>query len=121
MAHKLIIAPAALIVFGALLAFYASSPLRRTDAGVQRWLEKSTPVGSSLSDVEAVATRRGWYFHRGEAGGHDGPWQFTGTYIRGELGEYQGLPFRTSVTAFWEFDVSNRLMGIRIWKTRDAL
>jgi hypothetical protein len=121
MARKIIIASAALVVIGAVFAFYASSPLRRTDAGVQRWLERATPIGSSLSDVEAIVTRRGWFSHRGAAGGHDGPWQFAGTYVRGELGEYQGLPFRTSVTAFWEFDASNRLTGIRIWRTRDAL
>jgi hypothetical protein len=121
MARKFIIASAALVVIAAVLAFYTSSPLRRTEAGVRRWVQKSTPLGSSLSDVEAIATQRGWFSYRGGAGGLSEPWRFAGTYVRGELGEYQGLPFRTSVTVFWEFDASNRLADIRIWKTRDGL
>ena len=115
MARKLIIAFVVCVV--ALFAFLASNPLRRSESGVRRWLEKTTPLGSSLSDVQATATRRGWHGARNE--GSDG--KTTGTFIRGELGDYQGLPFRTSVTVFWEFDASNRLANIRVWKTTDGL
>lgn len=120
MARKIIIALVVLIVFGGVLTFYASNPLRRTDAGVERWLEKMTPIGSSLSDVHAVVAQRGWFSDQ-RPGGHAGYWRFPSTYVRVDLGEYQGLPFRTSVTAFWEFDASNRLTNIRIWRTRDGL
>jgi hypothetical protein len=115
MARKLIIASFACIA--ALGAFLASNPLRRPEPNVKRWLEKITPLGSTLSDVQATAERRGWYLRNRQ--GSDG--STTGTYIRGELGDYQGLPFRTSVTVFWEFDPSNRLANIRIWKTTDGI
>jgi hypothetical protein len=121
MTRRFIIALTALAMIGTVLGLYASNPLRRTDGGVERWLQSTTPLGSSLSDVESIVTSRGWFRYHGSSGSHDGPWQFAETYVRGYLGEYQGLPFRTSVTAFWEFDASNRLTQIRIWKTRDGL
>jgi hypothetical protein len=89
------------------------------DIWLQHWIEKSTSLGSGYADVEATVIQRGWFRYRGQ-NASDGDWRFPNTYIRGELGEYQGLPFRTSVTAFWEFDESNRLTNIRIWRTRDA-
>jgi hypothetical protein len=70
-----------------------------------------------LSEVQATTTQRGWYFAQNQGG--DG--KTTGTFIRGKLGDYQGLPLRTSVTVFWEFDASNRLTNIRVWKTRNGL
>ena len=121
MTRKLLIAVLSLGAFAMVLTFVTLNPLRRSDAGVQRWVEKATPLGSSLSDVEAIARQRGWFWNRRESGGREGPWRFAGPYIRGSLGEYQGLPFRTSITVFWEFDASNRLTNIRIWRTRDAL
>jgi hypothetical protein len=108
----------AVIVCGvALLAFLASNPLRRSESSIRRWVQKTTPFGSNLSEVQAKITERGWYFAQNQGG--DG--KTSGTFIRGELGDYQGLPFRTSVTVFWEFDASNRLADIRVWKTRDGL
>lgn len=115
MARKLVIT--FIVCAVAFVAFLASHPLRRSEVSIRRWLEKTTPLGSSLSDVQATAARRGWYDARAQ--GSDG--NTTGTYVRGELGDYQGLPFRTYVTVFWEFDASNRLSDIRIVKTKDGL
>jgi hypothetical protein len=103
-----------------LCAVWYSSPLRRPNAGVRAWVLKKTPLGSAVSDVELAVTKHGWFVYRRE-GGYDGHWSFGGTFIRGELGDYQGLPLRTSVTAFWEFDASNQLTNVLIWKTMDGL
>jgi hypothetical protein len=73
-------------------------------------------LGSTLTDVQTIATQRGWY--DATAQGSEG--QTTGTYIRGELGDY-GFLFRKSVTVFWEFDKSDRLDNIRIWRKPDAM
>ncbi len=118
MARKIIIG-LIFVVALAVIALPVLNPLRRSDAGVEKWVAKQTPLGCSKVEVEAVARKRGWSFHSGP-GGYDGPWNLPGPYIRGELGEYQGLPFVTSVTAFWEFDTKDRLTNIRIWRTRDA-
>ncbi len=115
MARKILIAIVSCLV--AVAVFAACSPLRRSEASVRHWLEKTTPLGSSLSDVQAIARKRGWYDARHQ--GSDG--RTAGTYLRGELGDYQGFPFRTSVIVFWEFNASNRLADIRIWKTTDGL
>jgi hypothetical protein len=115
MARKLVIA--VLVCAVAFIVFLASNPLRRSEPSVRHWLEKTTPLGSSSSDVQAAAMKRGWY----DAGLQWSDGLTTGTYLRGELGDYQGFPFRTSVTVFWEFDASNRLADIRIWKTADGL
>jgi hypothetical protein len=106
-----------LALLGVVTSKVVSNPLRRSDASIQHWLEKTTPLGSTLLDVRGTATKRGWYDPNMQ--GSDG--QIKGTYLRGEPGEYQGLPFCTSVTVFWEFDSSDRLVNIRIWKTQDAL
>ena len=115
MTRKIVVVATLCLV--AVAVFLVSNPLRRSEASIRGWLEKSTPLGSSLAEVQSVATRHGWYDPQFQ--GSDG--HTTGTYIRGELGDYQGLPFRTSVTVFWEFDSSNRLTDIRIWKTTDGL
>jgi hypothetical protein len=120
MASRIIIALVVLITLGGVVTFYARNPLRRTDEGVKRWIEKLTPLGSSTADVRAIIVGRGLIPDE-RPGGHDGYWQFTNTYFRAHLGGYQGLPFRTDITAFWEFDASNRLSSIRILRTRDAL
>ena len=101
----------------ALATFLASNPLRRSEASIRSWLERTTPFGSKLPDVQSEATRRGWYHPNLQ--GSDG--RTSGTYIRGELGDYQGFPFQTSVTVFWEFDASNQLTNIRVWKTTDGI
>ena len=115
MARKIAIVAILLVV--ALAGCVTSPPLRRSEMSIRQWLEKTTPLGSSLADVRATATQRGWY--DANLQGSDG--HTTGTYIRGELGDYHGFLSATSVTVFWEFDVSNRLSNIRIWKTTDSL
>jgi hypothetical protein len=94
MTRKVIIVAAILLV--AFVGWVASNPLRRSETGIRGWLEKKTPLGSSLSEVRATATQHGWYDANMQ--GSDG--QTTGTYIRGELGDYRGFPFVTSVTVF---------------------
>lgn len=104
---------AALLVL--LTGCTVTSPLRRSEDGIEKWVEKATPLGSSFSDVKATATRHGWY----DANAQRSDGRVTGKFIRGDLGEY-GFPFRTSVTAFWLFDANDRLISVRIWKTSDA-
>ena len=106
----------AVLLSAPLVGCVTSNPLRRSDDEIRSGLEKTTPLGSTLSDVQTIATQHGWY--HATAQGSDG--QTTGTYIRGELGNY-GFPFRTSVTVFWEFDASYRLDNIRIWRTTDSM
>ena len=120
MSKKRIILCGITLVAAVFCAIWYLSPLRRPDFGVRAWVLKKTPLGSSLADVESVVTRRGWFVYRAGTG-YDGHWSFSGTRIRGELGTYQGLPLQTSVTAFWQFDASDRLTNVLIWKTRDGL
>jgi len=92
------------------------NPLRRPDAGVRAWLLNRMPLGSSSQEVRAYAEKQGWFnVNRQGSDGHT-----SGTYIRGELGRYRSIRFYTYVTVFWEFDSSNRLAEIRIWKTTDG-
>lgn len=95
-AHSHHMTKAAILVVAALVGGVASNPLRRSEAGVRSWLEKTTPLGSSLADVRATATRRGWYDarHRG-SDGHP---------LRGELGGLSESSFS---------DECDRLLGVR--------
>lgn len=105
-----------LVIVMLFVAFIWSNPLRRPEQSIRNWLEKTTPLGSSLTEVRVTASQPGWYDARFQ--GNDGC--STDNYIRGELGEYQGLPFITSVSVFWEFDENDQLANIRIWKNRDG-
>jgi len=40
------------------------NPLRRSEDGIQRWLLRQTPLGSSREQVLVVAARRGWQVHQ---------------------------------------------------------
>lgn len=96
-----------------------SNPLRRSDAGVRRWLEKTTPMGSSLSQVEGIAFKRDWpVSHHIGRPRDEAP---HGTYLQGQLGRYWSVPFYTYVTVFWSFDTNNFLTHISVWKTTDGL
>ena len=108
----------ALAALGLILGgLTVANPLRRPEAGVSSWLAKRTPLGSSWERVRDVAQQHGWY--NPNLQGSDG--RTSGPYIRGELGRYWSVPFYTYVTVFWEFDSSNRLANIRIWKTVDSI
>jgi hypothetical protein len=108
----------ALVTIGLVLGgLVVANPLRRSEAGVSSWLAKRTPLGSSEEQVRAVAHQHGWY--NPNLQGSDG--LTSGPYIRGELGRYWSVPFYTYVTVFWEFDSSNHLANIRIWKTTDGI
>lgn len=117
-----------------VIAVLASNPLRRSEESIERWLEKQTPLGISAAEVQAIATRRGWCEH--PAALCEGGWIHTSRlldgsrrarsadaryFIRGELGSYQGLPWRGYVTAFWEFDGAERLVAVQAWKDWDTL
>jgi hypothetical protein len=113
---KIAIVLGIIVLLGIFASNIALNPLRRSAPSIRQWLEKTTPLGSTLAEVEATATKRGWYDSNLQ--GSDG--KTKGTYLRGELGHYREI-FTTSVTVFWEFDSSDRLVNIRIWKTMDAI
>jgi hypothetical protein len=93
-----------------------NNPLRQSEAGVRDWMLKQTPLGTTSQEVRSIAEHHGWF--NPNLQGSDG--HTSGPYLRGELGRYWSVPFYTYVTVFWEFDSSNRLANIRIWKTTDG-
>ena len=95
----------------------ASDPLRQSDAKLRAWLLTRTPLGASSNEVLMTVKSHGWYT--------DGfkstlPRPATDPFIAGDLGGYQGLPWYTFVSVFWEFDSNNRLVGIRIRRIHDS-
>jgi hypothetical protein len=114
---KLVISILIAIAVGTLIFAIASNPLRKSDADVRAWLLAKTPLSSSSNDVRSAIEKRGWYT--------DGyrttqPRPATDPFIAGDLGGYHGLPWYVFVSAFWEFDGSNRLAGIRIQRIIDS-
>ena len=94
---------------GAVAVRIASNPLRKSDAELQTWLLAKTPLGSASNQVWFVFDQHDWKLR-----------YTTSNSFVGEFGGYQGFPFYNYVGAIWEFDSSNRLAGIRIWRIRDA-
>jgi hypothetical protein len=110
----------ALLLVGFAVAAYlhTSNPLRRSDARLAESLLRETPLGSSSNQVRLVLEKYGWHT---DGYGTTLPRPAKDPFIAGELGGYQGLPWFTHVTAFWEFDSSNRLAGIKIRRILDSL
>lgn len=102
---------------GIIAARTRSNPLRQSDADLRAWLFTKAPLGSSSNEVRSAAERPGWYT--------DGykttlPRPGRDPFTAAELGGYQDFPWHTFVSAFWEFDSSNRLAGIRIRRIVDS-
>ena len=100
-----------------LAGVVASNPLRRSNETIKRRLQKSTPIGSNFEDVTSAAKNHGWY----SPGLYAGSRGLATNNITGDLGSYQGFPFKITVIAIWEFDSVNRLTNIQIWREQDAL
>jgi len=94
-----------------------ANPTRRSDEGLQAWLQAKTPLGSKRSDVRAVLAKHGW---QNDGYQRTQPPPASKPFLGGTIGGYQGLPWYTSVQAFWEFDRNDRLIAIRIRRTVDA-
>lgn|SRR6266540_828856 len=105
--------------------------LRRSEANLRASLLKSTPPGSSFSDVWTFAGKRSWLV-RGhgtnygitpaDVGGPRAATEPVGVKsIHGHLGHYWGCPWRIDVDAYWAFNAEDRLIDVWIWKTPDAL
>ncbi len=118
MRWRYVILVAALAVVGfAIAARVGSNPLRQPDADLRAWLLTKTPLGSSSNEVRTAIERLGWYTD-GYATTQPRPGR--DPFIAGELGGYQGFPWYTFVSAFWEFDSSNRFVDIRIRRIIDS-
>jgi hypothetical protein len=117
MRWKLVIAVLSMIAVGALSIAVASNPLRKSDVELRAWLLAKTPLGSSMADVRSLLDRHGWHDARFQ---QRRPLPATEPFLGGDIGSYQGLPWHTSVRAFWEFDSSNRLVNIRIERILDS-
>jgi hypothetical protein len=96
---------------------FNSNPLRQSDARLRAWLLSKTPLGSNLAEVRSVLDQHGWHDVRFQ---QMLPHPAAEPFLGGEIGKYQGLPWHTSVRAFWEFDSSNRLVGIQIQRIADS-
>lgn len=107
---------AGVAIVAALLSIAWTDPLRRSDAGVESWVLKRTPLGSTVLEVRDVATAQGWFDPNLQAS--DG--RTTGEYLRGSLGDYWSIPFMTNVTVFWNFDEVGKLSSVRVWRTTDG-
>lgn len=101
--------------------------LRRGSNEIRRDLLADTPLGSSVDAVSQKLKRRGLNplisgkgFLRQPTGS---AMSVVGvSSVRAELGNYRQFPFPiVTVTGFWGFDASGRLIDVWVWKTTDAL
>lgn len=113
------------------LAACAPSYVWGEPADVERKLQKIVPLGSSLSQLEVEAKRRGWRVpFPADDVAQGSPTYFDDTDIRcrGAGGKVLTVyvadywsPFRTVVETQWLFDRQDRLRDTCVRKTVDAL
>jgi len=115
--QALIVSAAIVLLAGSLAAKVMLNPLRRSEAGVQKWLLAQTPLESSREQVLRVVARRGWKMHP----------EYRGRFINGrlpvggfgaELGTYTGVS-DTKVDAYWRFN-SDKLVEVYVNKWREG-
>jgi hypothetical protein len=99
--------------------------LRMPEPFIEKSLLKMAPLGSSSDEVllklkakgfHPMLTPTGFYKQKNPAK----PEVIGTSSIHVELGEYRTL-FVTSVSAFWGFDKSGKLIDVWVWKEVDAL
>lgn len=118
MKWKIGVTISAVIVLIAILAGVAISndPIRQSNDDLREWLFSQTPIGSSLSDVSSFLEQKSWHDERYQ---QRVPAPANQPFLGGEIGSYQGVPWHTSVRAFWEFD-DDRLVDIQIERIKDS-
>ena len=113
---------------------FPSNPLWKSQNDLKAWILKQAPLGSSIGDVKALMKRQAWKLL---AEWHGNPGKVSSDtaypsikdypgikgeyFIHADLGNYQGIPFRVGVDAFWGFDAAGRLVDLRIRKGAEGL
>jgi len=98
-------------------AWFYLRPAFRSEASIRTSLLAEMPVGSSMTEVRALAEKRGWI----EPGVKFDSYTIVSTGTTGvSVTAFSGrlrpdpFPYRTEVGATWQFDQSNRLFDIRV-------
>lgn len=121
----LLLAILALLMAAVPLVPLLMDPLRRSTDSIRNSLLMETPVGSDIQDVRVFLEERGWRDRghledRGVLKTEGGLVTIGSRSLRAELGAYQGIPFRTHVSAFYAFDDHGKLIDLWVAKTREA-
>ena len=115
------------LVLALMAVIVISNPLVRSQDHIRQRLLAARPLGTSMSEVESYIRKQGWEisYVSTNTGFYDQrvkPAIETGSKsIRAELGNYQGIPWRVYVTAFWGFNEQSELIDIWVWKDWDSL
>jgi hypothetical protein len=107
----------AALVVTVTVAVLLLNPWRRSNESVRARLFAITPRGSRLEDVRSILDQRGWHE---PALQQTWPLPARQPFLGGTVGSYQGLPWYTTVRAFWEFDERGGLKDIKIDRIMDS-
>jgi len=116
-----------LFLFGAILltVIFITSPLFRTEKGLQKSILKSVPMGTLVSDVKKYILKKGWKITQdrhglqGEVDEGNYPYVHGSSFIQVTIGRYLGG--YAYVEGFFGFDDENKLIDVKVLKTYDSL
>jgi hypothetical protein len=99
-----------------LAAWIYLRPALMSESSVRASLLSQTPLGSSIEEVRILAERRGWIEPGAKLTSYMTFETGTGTEVTTFAGRvrHDPFPYRTTVSATWEFDPSNRLVNISV-------
>jgi hypothetical protein len=128
-----------LVAIVVVLAFvgmriFPANLLWKSQNDLKAWMLNQVPLGSSVGQVNALIKSQGWKLL---AEWHGNPGKVSSDtayprikdypgvkgeyFIHADLGNYQGIPFRVDVDAFWGFDAAGQLVDLRIRKMAEGL
>jgi hypothetical protein len=99
-----------------VVAWLYLRPALMSEAGVRASLLAETPLGSSMDEVRVLAEKQGWIEPGVRLEGYETFATGTGMVVNAFSGRLRNdpFPYRTAVSATWEFDLSNRLVNISV-------
>ena len=109
----IVAASGGLVVFAAWLYL---RPAWESEARIRNGLLEVTPLGSNMSDVRSLAESRGWIQPHVQSESYMGFSTEAGIDLAAFSGQLRQdpFPYRTAVSATWEFNQSNKLVNIKV-------
>jgi hypothetical protein len=112
------------IAMAGIIIYYARPIIYHPKKDIYNRLLKDTPMGSNKKRVLEYIRTEGYVIdNEPNVAYEEGspPHRTIGdSYVRVNMGHYQGIPWRCDVVAVWVFDKDEKLIHIDVWKEYDA-
>ncbi len=113
------------VAMASIIIYYARPIIYHSKEDIHNRLLKDTPIGNNKKRVLEYIETKGYAIdYELNAAYEEGTYphrKIGDSFVRVDMGHYQGIPWRCDVVAVWVFDKDEKLIHIDVWKEYDAL